>query len=73
MGRRIFTVDQAKRKEIYKEVGKEISTDLPYVFLYQYGQAIGTGPRVHWAEEDAPEPSLGYGQFFHAIKWWVTE
>lgn len=67
------TVDQAKRKEIYKEVGKEISTDLPYVFLYQYGQAIGTGPRVHWAEEDAPEPSLGYGQFFHAIKWWVTD
>lgn len=67
------TVDQDKRKEIYKEVGKEISTDLPYVFLYQYGQAIGTGPRVHWAEEDAPEPSLGYGQFFHAIKWWVTE
>ncbi|MRN56323.1 peptide-binding protein [Paenibacillus monticola] len=67
------TVDQAKRKEIYKEVGKEISTDLPYVFLYQYGQAIGTGPRVHWAEEDAPEPSLGYGQYFHAIKWWVTD
>jgi peptide/nickel transport system substrate-binding protein len=67
------TVDQDKRKEIYKEVGKEISTDLPYVFLYQYGQAIGTGPRVHWAEEDAPEPSLGYGQFFHAIKWWVTD
>lgn len=67
------TVDQEKRKEIYKEVGKEISTDLPYVFLYQYGQAIGTGPRVHWAEEDRPEPSLGYGQFFHAIKWWVTD
>lgn len=67
------TVDQDKRKEIYKEVGKEISTDLPYVFLYQYGQAIGTGPRVHWAEEDAPEPSLGYGQYFHAIKWWVTD
>lgn len=66
------TVDQAKRIEIYKEVGKEISTDLPYVFLYQYGQAIGTGPRVHWAEEDAPEPSLGYGQYFHALKWWVT-
>ncbi|WP_410770135.1 ABC transporter substrate-binding protein [Fontibacillus sp. BL9] len=67
------TVDQNERKEIYKEVAKEISTDLPYVFLYQYGQAIGTGPRVHWAEEDRPEPSLGYGQYFHAIKWWVTE
>lgn len=67
------TVDQNERKEIYKEVAKEISTDLPYVFLYQYGQAIGTGPRVHWAEEDRPEPSLGYGQFFHIIKWWVTD
>ncbi|MBW4082038.1 ABC transporter substrate-binding protein [Paenibacillus sp. S150] len=67
------TVDQEKRKEIYKEVGKEISTDLPYVFMYQYGTAIGTGPRVHWAEEDAPEPSLGYGSYFHAIKWWVTD
>lgn len=67
------TVDQNERKEIYKEVAKEISTDLPYVFLYQYGQAIGTGPRVHWAEEDRPEPSLGYGQYFHAIKWWVTD
>ncbi len=66
------TVDQNERKEIYKEVAKEISTDLPYVFLYQYGQAIGTGPRVHWAEEDRPEPSIGYGQYFHAIKWWVT-
>ncbi|RCX15589.1 peptide/nickel transport system substrate-binding protein [Fontibacillus phaseoli] len=67
------TVDQNERKEIYKEVAKEISTDLPYVFLYQYGQAIGTGPRVHWAEEDRPEPSIGYGQYFHAIKWWVTD
>ena len=67
------TVDQEKRKEIYKEVAKEISTDLPYVFLYQYGQAIGTGPRVHWADEDKPEPSLGYGQYFHIIKWWVAD
>ncbi|CAM4435895.1 peptide-binding protein [Paenibacillus macerans] len=67
------TVDQAERQAIYKEVAKEISTDLPYVFLYQYGQAIGTGPRVHWAEEDRPEPSLGYGQYFHVIKWWVTD
>ncbi|WP_040952128.1 peptide-binding protein [Gorillibacterium massiliense] len=67
------TVDQSKRKDIYKEVAKEISTDLPYVFLYQYGQAIGTGPRVHWADADRPEPSLGYGQYFHAINWWVTK
>ncbi|MFD1176566.1 peptide-binding protein [Paenibacillus puldeungensis] len=67
------TVDQEKRKEIYKEVAKEISTDLPYVFLYQYGQAIGTGPRVHWADEDKPEPSIGYGQYFHIIKWWVAD
>ncbi|WP_151735957.1 peptide-binding protein ['Paenibacillus yunnanensis' Narsing Rao et al. 2020] len=67
------TVNQEERKAVYKELGKEISTDLPYIFMYQYGTAIGTGPRVQWAEEDAPEPSLGYGQFFHAIKWWVTD
>ncbi|MCT2197390.1 peptide-binding protein [Paenibacillus sp. p3-SID1389] len=67
------TVDQTERQAIYKELAKEISTDLPYVFLYQYGNAIGTGPRVHWKEEDRPEPSLGYGYYFHLINWWVTE
>ncbi len=65
------TVDQAKRADIYKEVGKEISTDLPYVFLYQYGLPEAINNKVHYADEDRPEPSLSYGYFFHIIKWWV--
>jgi peptide/nickel transport system substrate-binding protein len=67
-----LTVDQAARAEIYHEIGQKISVDLPYVFLYQYGlpQAINTS-KVKWAEEDAPESSLGYGYLFHAINWWV--
>ncbi|AJY77769.1 ABC transporter substrate-binding protein [Paenibacillus beijingensis] len=65
------TVDQEARKKVYAEVGKEISTDLPYVFLYQYGLPEGIGSRVNYAEEDAPEPTLPYGYFFHIINWWV--
>lgn len=67
------TVDQSKRADVYKQVAKEISTDLPYIFLYQYGSAIGTGSRVHWSDDDRPEPSLGYGYYFHLINWWVTD
>ncbi|MCU6711656.1 ABC transporter substrate-binding protein [Paenibacillus sp. J5C_2022] len=67
------TVDREERKAIYKEIGKEISTDLPYVFLYQYSLPQGIGPRVHFAEEDAPEPTLPYGSFFRVIKWWVSD
>lgn len=66
-------VDQEERKKIYDEIGKEISTDLPYVFLYQYGQPIGMGPRVKYAEEDRPEPSLSYGSMFHIINWSVED
>lgn len=65
------TTDLEERKEIYGKIGEMISQDLPYIFMYRYGNAIGTGPRVHWAEEDAPEPSLQTGYFFHVIKWWV--
>ncbi|GMK38992.1 peptide-binding protein [Paenibacillus sp. CCS19] len=65
------TVDQNARKQIYAEVGKEISTDLPYVFMYQYGLPEGLGPKINYAEEDAPEPTLPYGYFFHINNWWV--
>ena len=64
-------VDQEARKKIYDEIGKEISTDLPYVFLYQYGMPIGMGPKVKYTEEDRPEPSLAYGSMFHIINWSV--
>ncbi|QHW33632.1 peptide ABC transporter substrate-binding protein [Paenibacillus rhizovicinus] len=67
------TVDQNERKAIYADVAKEISTDLPYVFLYQYGlpEAVAKN-KVHFAEADRPESSLAYGYFFHMINWWVT-
>ena len=52
------TTDINERKEVYAKIGEIISQDLPYVFMYRYGNAIGIGPRVHYEEEDAPEPSL---------------
>ncbi|MFF2091869.1 peptide-binding protein [Paenibacillus sp. NPDC058174] len=67
------TVDQAERKKIYDQAAKEISTDLPYIFLYQYGNPQGIGPKVKFAQEDAPEPSHQTGYFYHIIKWWLTE
>ncbi|MFX3632030.1 MAG: ABC transporter substrate-binding protein [Candidatus Pristimantibacillus sp.] len=66
-------VDQAERKKIYEVAAKEISTDLPYIFMYQYGNPQGIGPRVKYAEEDAPMPAYQTGYFYHIIKWWVTE
>lgn len=65
------TVDQNERKQIYAEVGKEISTDLPYVFMYQYGLPEGIGPKVKYEEGDRPEPTLPYGYFFHINNWWI--
>ncbi|MDO7906177.1 ABC transporter substrate-binding protein [Paenibacillus sp. JX-17] len=67
------TVDQDKRKEIYNQVAKQISTNLPYVFLYQYGTPQGVGPKVKFTDADKPEPSLAYGYFFHIINWWTTK
>ncbi len=66
-----LTVDQAERTKVYHEIGKEISIDLPYVFLYQYGLPQGVDKTtVHWSEEDRPESALAYGYLFHAINWW---
>ncbi|KLU59433.1 oligopeptide-binding protein AppA precursor [Peptococcaceae bacterium CEB3] len=66
------TNDQNQRKKIYAEIAKEISTDLPYVFLYQYGTPEGLGPRVHFEQKDRPAPSLAEGYFYHIQNWWVT-
>jgi len=65
------TTNVEKRKEIYGEIGRIISQDLPYVFLYRYGNAIGIGPRVHYTEEYSPVPALAYGYFYGIINWWV--
>jgi peptide/nickel transport system substrate-binding protein len=65
------TTKQDERAAIYKEIGTEISTDLPYVFLYQYGlpQAVDK-TTLHWNEEDRPESALAYGYIYHIINWW---
>ncbi|CAM3701159.1 ABC transporter substrate-binding protein [Cohnella lubricantis] len=65
------TTDQAQRTEIYKQIGAEISADLPYIFLYQYGTPQAFNKKINYAEEDKPEASLAYGQFFHIINWWI--
>ncbi|MFB9325120.1 peptide-binding protein [Paenibacillus aurantiacus] len=67
------TADQEERKKIYAEAGKEISTDLPYVFLYQYGLPEALSKTIKYAEEDKPESTLAYGYFFHINKWWIAE
>ncbi|REE87383.1 peptide/nickel transport system substrate-binding protein [Paenibacillus taihuensis] len=66
-----LTTDQSARADVYHQIGKEISTDLPYVFLYQYGlPQVVDQSTLHWADADKPESSLGYGYLFHAINWW---
>ncbi|MBO7749017.1 peptide-binding protein [Paenibacillus sp. MWE-103] len=68
------TVDQNERKAAYAEVAKEISTDLPYVFLYQYGapEAFDKN-KVKFADADKPEATLSYGYFYHVINWWTAK
>ncbi|MFC4812954.1 peptide-binding protein [Paenibacillus sp. GCM10023250] len=68
------TVDQNERKAAYAEVAKEISTDLPYVFLYQYGAPEAYDKnKVRFAEADKPEATLSYGYFYHVINWWTAK
>ncbi|MFC4811004.1 ABC transporter substrate-binding protein [Paenibacillus sp. GCM10023250] len=68
------TVDQNERKAAYAEVAKEISTDLPYVFLYQYGAPEAYDKnKIHFAEDDKPVPTNAYGYFYNVINWWTTK
>ncbi|QJC54454.1 peptide ABC transporter substrate-binding protein [Paenibacillus albicereus] len=66
------TTDQEKRKEIYKQVAKEISTNLPYVFLYQYGTPSVYNKRVVFGDAK-PVPALAYGEYFGINKWSLEE
>lgn len=66
-------VDQEKRKEIYLEIAKEISTDLPYIFMYSYGTPQAHSKKIKFKEEDAPISNLAYGEFFHMINWWIDD
>lgn len=67
------TTDQEKRKEIYKQVAQQISTNLPYVFLYQYGTPAVYNTRVKYEDAWKPVPALAYGSFFGVNKWWLEE
>ncbi|BFH65977.1 peptide-binding protein [Paenibacillus azoreducens] len=66
-------VDQEKRKEIYKEVAKEISTDLPYIFMYSYGTPQAHSKKIKFKPEDAPITNLARGEFFHVNNWWIDD
>ncbi|WP_339278787.1 ABC transporter substrate-binding protein [Paenibacillus sp. FSL W8-1187] len=66
------TTDQEKRKEIYKQVAQQISTNLPYVFLYQYGTPSVYNKRVVFGDAK-PVPALAYGEYFGINKWSLEE
>lgn len=61
------------RKAVYADLAKEISTDLPYVFLYQQNIIVGLRNRVKFADEDKPVLSLPYGESRHMYYWWLAE
>lgn len=66
------TADKQQRKQVYAQVAKEISTDLPYVFLFQKNDSLAYSQKVHWATEDQPVLTLPYGYIFHLQSWWVA-
>ncbi|MBE3555639.1 MAG: peptide ABC transporter substrate-binding protein [Firmicutes bacterium] len=67
------TLDQNQRKQIYAQINKILSNDLPYVFLYQQNIINGYTKRVHWSQQDAPEPTLPGGYLYHDQVWWVSQ
>ena len=67
------TTDIDERAEIYGRIGEIISEDLPYVFMYRYGNAIGivrgytsTKPMLqsHLLQQDTSSTRSN---------WWVIE
>jgi peptide/nickel transport system substrate-binding protein len=65
--------DQAKRRDVYGNLAKEISDDLPYVFLYQQNIIEGVRSRVKFAAEDKPVMALPYGTTYHMQYWWLAD
>lgn len=65
--------DQAKRRQIYADLAKEITTDLPYVFLYQQNKNVAVRDRVQFKDTDKPILTLPYGHIYHIQNWWVTK
>ena len=67
------TTDQEKRKQVYGEIARLISEDLPYVFLYTQNIIAAYSERVHWKAEDQPVLTLPDGWQYNMEKWWVAD
>ncbi|RAP23558.1 peptide-binding protein [Candidatus Marinamargulisbacteria bacterium SCGC AG-343-K17] len=48
------TIDQAKRKSIYKTIYQDIANDVPYLFLYFPETLLGINKRVHGLSDAGP-------------------
>ncbi|MBX5464089.1 MAG: peptide ABC transporter substrate-binding protein [Clostridia bacterium] len=66
------TTDVTQRKQIYAQIAQKISTDLPYVFLWQRNAINAYNKRVKWQPEDAPFESVPYAYFWHIQNWWIA-
>lgn len=62
-----------ERQAVYAELAQKISTDLPYIFLYQQNIIVGLRDRVQFADEDKPVLSLPYGESRHMYYWWLAQ
>ncbi len=67
------TTDQEERKQVYAEIARLISQDLPYVFLYTQNVIAAYSDRVKWAEEDKPVLTLPDGWQYNMEKWWLAD
>ncbi|WPD19338.1 peptide-binding protein [Thermaerobacter composti] len=67
------TTDQEERKQVYAEIARLISEDLPYVFLYTQNVIAAYSDRVQWQEADKPVLTLPDGWQYNMEKWWLAD
>lgn len=67
------TPDQARRQEVYAQIGRLISEDLPYIFLYTQNLLVAYRDRVRWQTEDQPVLTLPDGWQFNIERWWLSD
>ncbi|ADU50417.1 extracellular solute-binding protein family 5 [Thermaerobacter marianensis DSM 12885] len=67
------TTDQEERKQVYAEIARLISQDLPYVFLYTQNVIAAYSDRVQWQEADKPVLTLPDGWQYNMEKWWLSD
>jgi peptide/nickel transport system substrate-binding protein len=61
------TLDQAKRKELYKQALKMTTEDPAYVFIAWRGDHTPINKRLQ-----GYKPATGYLEMWNAAEWWVT-